>query len=274
MVTIENQFVINKEIIIHKLPLNTGQLLVTVDQDSTQLTITNSFDEIIEKTYSRELSLALATGGYFIRCEKIGFELIVNAFEVKLDSTTIQNIKLQKLEDKCVDAAVKANYEFKSLFGRESPPLEEYKCDDAEVVVVMSGSAAGTCRYVINTLREKGHRVGLLKLKMFRPFPKELIRKVLLGRKKVAIIERDLSLGQCGIYSQEIKWALYPSAAGRFTPIYGFVGGLGGADITADLIQKAIMFTLEEDPPQQEFIWLGSLREAGDDYDRNTIKIS
>ena len=182
--------------------------------------------------------------------------------------------QLQKLEDKCVDAAVKANHEFKSLFGRESPPLEEYKCDDAEVVVVMSGSAAGTCRDVINTLRGKGHRVGLLKLKMFRPFPKELIRKALFGRKKVAIIERDLSLGQCGIYSQEIKWALYTNAEGRFTPIYGFVGGLGGADITADLIQKAIMFTLEEDPPQQEFIWLGSLREAVDDYDRNTIKIS
>jgi len=181
--------------------------------------------------------------------------------------------QLQKLQDRCVDTAVEANDEFKALFGRGSPPLEEYKCDDADVVVVMSGSAVGTCRYVINMLREKGRKVGLVKLKMFRPFPKELIRKILLGRKKVAIIERDLSLGQCGIFCQEIKWALNVIDRESIPLIYGFVGGLGGADITADLIQKAIMFTLEKDPPQQEFIWLGAIIESGDDYDRSIVKI-
>jgi len=182
--------------------------------------------------------------------------------------------ELHKLEGKCVDAALRANEEFQALFGRGYPPIEEYRCDDADLVVVCSGSAVGTCREVINGFRDKGQKVGLVKLKMFRPFPRQLIRKALAGRKKVAVIERDLSPGQCGIFYQEIKWTLNMNVDHKFIPVYGFVAGLGGADITAKLIEKAILYTMEEEPPEQEVIWLGlEEKKVSDDYDRSTIKI-
>jgi pyruvate/2-oxoacid:ferredoxin oxidoreductase alpha subunit len=109
-------------------------------------------------------------------------------------------------------------------------------------------------------------------MKMFHPFPKELVRNTLSGRKKVTVIERDLSPGQCGIFFQEIKWAL--NINHKFTPIYGFVSGLGGADITATLVEKAILYAMEKELPEQEVIWLGlEEKKISDDYDRNTIKI-
>jgi pyruvate/2-oxoacid:ferredoxin oxidoreductase alpha subunit len=178
-----------------------------------------------------------------------------------------------KMQDKCVDAVLRANEEFEALFGRGYLPVEEYKCEDADVVVVMAGSAVGTGRYVIDRLREKGYKVGLVKIKMFRPFPKELVRKALAGRKKIAVIERDCIPGQGGVFCQEIKWALsMPGVEGP--SMYGFVSGLGGADISPRLIEKAILFTIETDLPEKDIIWLGlAEKERGDKDDRNYIKI-
>ena len=182
--------------------------------------------------------------------------------------------ELHKLEDQCVITALTANKEFYELFGRSYPLVEDYMIEDAELVVVCSGSAVGTCRHVVNRLRNKGQKVGLVKIKMFRPFPREMVRGMLSGTKKVAVIERDISPGQCGIFYQEIKWALYTNANRSFTPIYGFVAGLGGADITPKLIEKAITYAMDNDPPQQEVIWLGlEEKKIPDEYDRSTIKI-
>jgi pyruvate/2-oxoacid:ferredoxin oxidoreductase alpha subunit len=182
--------------------------------------------------------------------------------------------QLQKWESRCIDTAIKSDNEFKILFGRTYPPVEAYRCEDAEVVVILMGSAVGTCRYVIDSLREKSYKVGLIKLKMFRPFPTELIRKAVSGKKKLAIIDRDLSPGQGGIINQEVKWALYTNLENQRIPIYGFISGLGGADISPELIEKAILFTLKENPPISEVIWLGRVKETGDYYDKNCIKIS
>ncbi len=180
--------------------------------------------------------------------------------------------EMHKLERKSIQVVAQANEEFNAVFGRSYPAIEEYKCDDADVVVVMSGSAVGTSRDVIDNLRERGHKVGLIKLKMFRPFPREGIRKALLGRKKIAVIDRNLSVGQCGIIYQEIKWALMPTK--EFIPMFGFVCGLGGEDITPRLIEKAVLFALEKDPPEEEVIWLGLIqKKVGDDYDEKSTKV-
>jgi len=182
---------------------------------------------------------------------------------------TANRYDLHKLALQCLDMAAKANEEYEALFGRGYPLVEEYKCDGADVILVTNGSAVGTARYTIDDLQARGYNVGLVKLKLFRPFPLELVRKALSGRKKVGVIERDISAGQCGIFYQEIKWALYD-----YKPLtYGFVGGLGGEDLSPELIEKAIMYMIENDPPQQEAIWLGLEEEAIDDYDRSTLKI-
>lgn len=193
--------------------------------------------------------------------EEVGYRM--ERFEDFMKARSIQH----KVEGKAVETALQVNQEFIELFGREYPPVEEYKCEDADVVVVMSGSAVGTCRDVIDRLRQQGHRVGLVKLKMFRPFPRDLVRKALKGRKKVAVIERDLSVGQCGIFYQEIKWALNTNWDHRFIPMYGFIAGLGGLDISPGLIEKALLYTLREDPPRQEVLWLGLKEgEISDEY--------
>ena len=184
---------------------------------------------------------------------------------------TGEKYDLHKLELQCLDMAVQANEEFKEIFDRSYPLVEEYKCDDAEMILVTAGSAVGSARQVIDELKEKGLQVGLVKLKMFRPFPVERIRQALGGKKKVAVIERDVSPGQCGIMCQEIKWALQNHSDN--TSVYGFCGGLGGEDITPELIEKAIMYTLENDLPKQEALWLGLDKEEIDDYDRNSVKV-
>ena len=192
----------------------------------------------------------------------------------QMGSWTGNRYDLHKLSLKCINMAVQANDEFEAIFGRGYPLVEEYRCEDAEVVLVTVGSAVGTARQVIDELKATGLKVGLVKLKMFRPFPLEMVRKVLGSRKKVLVIERDISAGQCGIFYQELKWALYNNTTSKSTAVYGFVGGLGGEDITPELIEKAIMYTIENDPPKQEAIWLGLQTEDKDDYDRNTVKVS
>jgi pyruvate/2-oxoacid:ferredoxin oxidoreductase alpha subunit len=183
--------------------------------------------------------------------EEVGYRM--ERFEDFMKARYLQH----KVELGSIETVLKANEEFKVLFGRGYPPVEEYRCEGADVVVVMSGSAVGTCRSVIDSLRDRGHKVGLVKLKMFRPFPRDLIRKSLRGRKKIAVIERDLSVGQCGIFYQEIKWALNTNVDHQHVPVYGFIAGLGGLDITPQLIEKAIVFTETQDPYPQEILWLG-----------------
>ena len=189
-------------------------------------------------------------------------------------SWTGNRYDLHKLELQCIDMADKADAEFKTIFGRSYPIVEEYRCNDAETVLLTAGSAVGTAKQVIDDMKARGHKVGLVKLKMFRPFPLEKIRKALGNRKKVLVIERDISAGQCGIFYQELQWALYRSKTGKNPQIFGFVGALGGEDITPELIEKAIMYTIENDLPEQEAIWLGLQMEDKDDYDKRTIKIS
>jgi pyruvate/2-oxoacid:ferredoxin oxidoreductase alpha subunit len=121
-------------------------------------------------------------------------------------------------------------------------------------------------------MREQGHAVGMVKLKMFRPFPRELIRSTLKNKEKVLVIERDISPGTGGIFCQELKWAM--SGTDVASQIYGFVSGLGGADITPKLIEEAIRFAMDSDRPIRDVIWLGlSPDKDEDEYDRNTIKI-
>ena len=181
--------------------------------------------------------------------------------------------ELHKLHQMSFAVAENINEEFKNLFGTGYPLVEEYKAADADTVVLTSGSAVGTARFVVDQMREEGYKIGLVKLKMFRPFPKHLIRRALLGRKKVAIIDRDLSPGQCGILHQEIRWAL--NLPGQSSPpTYGFVAGLGGEDITPELIRKAIEFTMKNDPVDHDVIWLGLVEKRKyDEYDGKTLQI-
>lgn len=119
--------------------------------------------------------------------------------------------------------------EFADLTGRRYGFWEEYKLDDADLVMVILGSSAGTAKDVVDEYREKGVKIGLLKLRMFRPFPAEQLKPVLAGRKAIAVLDRSASFGGWGgpVFT-EIRSALYGMPAA--TPIHNWIYGLGGRD--------------------------------------------
>jgi len=127
--------------------------------------------------------------------------------------------------------------EFKRKFGRGTDPfVEGYTLEDAEVVLVGMGSMMGTVKDAIDEMREEGTKVGALRLRTFRPFPKDAVRNALRNARSVAVMERAISLGNGGILSNELKEALY--GAKTMPNIGSFIVGLGGRDVTTDTVRK------------------------------------
>lgn len=125
--------------------------------------------------------------------------------------------------------------EFAGISGREYGLFEEYKLDDAEFALIMIGSAAGTAKDAIDALREKGIKAGLLKIRVFRPFPAEEIVEAIKHIPFIACMDRTESYNtQCGPVGAEIKNALYN--AGLHPTVLNYVYGLGGRDVTVTSI--------------------------------------
>jgi pyruvate ferredoxin oxidoreductase alpha subunit len=121
-----------------------------------------------------------------------------------------------------------AGKEFATLFGRDySAMVEEYRLDDAETVIVAMGSLCGTIKDAIDEMRADGKKVGLLKIRVFRPFPSEEVKKALRGAKCIAVLDKNISLGAKGATALEVKDALY----GSTTPVLNYILGLGGRDV-------------------------------------------
>jgi pyruvate ferredoxin oxidoreductase alpha subunit len=162
--------------------------------------------------------------------------------------------KMQKAMEETVEVAKRVDGEFGRQFGRTRGIVEPYRCEDVEVVMVTSGTVTSTARVVIDRLRDNGTKVGLLKVKMFRPFPMEEIKRTLKGVTKVGVIDRNISFGHSGIFAQEMRSA-FCNEEERPT-VFGFVMGLGGRDVTPEAIEKAIHVTLENHRPKEEVIWI------------------
>ena len=142
--------------------------------------------------------------------------------------------------------------QFQGVFGRSSGGLlEEYRTKDAEKVIVAMGSLCGTIKDVVDSLRAKGKKVGLLKLITYRPFPADEIYRALKGVAKVAVLEKAVSLGSYSPLLSEIRSVF----SGKKKPpiISGFVIGLGGRDITVDSI-KEVFKKLTSKPISEEYI--------------------
>jgi pyruvate ferredoxin oxidoreductase alpha subunit len=144
--------------------------------------------------------------------------------------------------------------DYQRTFGRSYGTVEPYQCEDAEIILVTSGTPSSTARLVIDQYRKKGVKVGRLKVRVFRPFPFEDIRIHLSNAKKVAVLDRNISYGYHGIFFQEIKSAMYNySSKPKF---YGYITGLGGRDISLEIISKIVQSTIEREFPKEETIWI------------------
>ncbi len=144
-----------------------------------------------------------------------------------------------KAKDKIADAVK----DFADVFGREyglenRGLVETYRAEDADVLLLSLGSVCGTIRSVIDEYREKGEKVGLVKLRVYRPFPVEELREILDGAKALAVLEKDISVGYQGALAIDVKSALYPT--GVRLPILNFIVGLAGRDVSKNNIRNVI----------------------------------
>ena len=141
----------------------------------------------------------------------------------------------QKAFDNAAKLVVQADKEYAALIGRSyGGMVEEYKCEDAELVLVATGSVAGTTRIVVDALRAQGKKVGLIKVRCYRPFPKEYFASLGGRFKGVGVIDRSISFGFDGTLFSEVKSAMYGSTA----KMQNYIVGLGGRDIPKEIIEE------------------------------------
>jgi pyruvate/2-oxoacid:ferredoxin oxidoreductase alpha subunit len=143
---------------------------------------------------------------------------------------------------------------FAEAFQRRYGVVEAVACEDAEVVLAVSGTMAGTGRQLIEGLRAAGIKAGMLKIRVFRPFPGDAVRKILANVPKVAVVDRNCSLGAGGIFARELRAELCNLA--ERPAVYSYIAGLGGRDVTLEVLDRICRETLERDDPQQGSEWV------------------
>ena len=136
-----------------------------------------------------------------------------------------------------------ASKEFEELFGRSYRAVEEYRTEDAEVIFFMMGSFATKAKDAVDRLRSVGRKVGLLRPRLIRPFPIEAIISAVAGKKGIAVIDQNLSLGKGGILYTELASALYSMTDKPV--LVSFIGGLGGRDITREEFYEMVAVTMK-----------------------------
>jgi pyruvate/2-oxoacid:ferredoxin oxidoreductase alpha subunit len=162
--------------------------------------------------------------------------------------------KIQSAMEDALPEIKKADDEFKRMFGRGYGLIDRYRMGDAETALVVSGSMSSTAREAIDMMRDKGEKIGLIKMRVFRPFPKAELRSALKGVKRVGVVDRNISFGSEGIFFQEVKSALCNEK--RRVPVFGFVAGLGGRDVVInDFVSMAEKLKKDKEIP--EIIWIG-----------------
>jgi pyruvate/2-oxoacid:ferredoxin oxidoreductase alpha subunit len=152
------------------------------------------------------------------------------------------------------EVATQVDQEFKKEFERGYGIIERVMIDDAEMVLVTAGSITSTARVAIKALRQEGYKIGLLKMRLFRPFPVEAVQQALRGKKKIAVIDRNISLGSGGIFCQELRAALVHSPDHPLT--FSYIAGIGGTDVTPEVIQKIASNVMSRNEPADAPIWV------------------
>ena len=133
---------------------------------------------------------------------------------------------------------------FQALFGRRYDVVEGYRLEEAEDVLVMTNAGASQGKAAVDAARAQGKRVGLLRLRMIRPWPADAIRQALRGRRAVAVLDQNVAPGQGGILYQEVAACLYHEAA-RPGALCSFIGGLGGQHLTEGMFHAIFEQTAE-----------------------------
>lgn len=152
------------------------------------------------------------------------------------------------------DIIRRVNKEFEEVFGRKYDLVEKYKTEDAEIILIAMGSICGTIKTVIDRLREKGEKVGLLKVISYRPFPQEDIYEAVKGARRIAVLDKNISFGIGGVLFNEIKAKMDVDAS-------GFILGLGGREVSPDDIIGIVEKTRNPTTETNQINWIGLKEE-------------
>ena len=152
----------------------------------------------------------------------------------------------------------KIEKEFEKIFGRSyGGMVEEYRTEDADYILMTNGSAAGMAKNVIDDAREAGYKVGLARVRLYRPYPREEVVRILRGKKACGVIDRSICLGwNCGHLFQEARAAI--ACETDMPKMLSFIDGISTLDITRGHIELALGMTMAagEGEPVKETNWL------------------
>jgi pyruvate/2-oxoacid:ferredoxin oxidoreductase alpha subunit len=232
------------------LMLNYDGYYVSYSAEAVKLPLQADVDEYLSvlKTQPRRLTL------------KPGVSMGAGSHGMLVAFTELRYKQMQAME------RAKAKFdqidkEYGDFFGRYyGGQIEEYKCEDAEVILVTSGSATGTAKTVVDAMREKGAKVGVVKIRMYRPFPREKLAKVLKGRKAIGVLDRSVAFGwNSGPMFVEVR-SLTPQIGN--IPLLSFIDGIANLDITSANIERMFkdILAASRGKPYQETTWI-SLEE-------------
>ena len=187
---------------------------------------------------------------------RIDFENPKNmAFSAGPDTNYIFKYKAHEGMLAAKQVIAEAESDFAEIFGRAySGPVERYRTEDADYILVTLGSIAGLCRETADRLRAEGIKAGVVRLRYIRPFPHAEIADALRNAKAFAVLEKDISFGSEGTVFTNVNSAL--QRAGVSVRGSNYIGGLGGRNISADEIAQ-IFRDLQGDPPHVNFIGIG-----------------
>lgn len=167
--------------------------------------------------------------------------------------------KLQKAMERAKKVIVEVDEEYRKITGRGYGGLLDcYRCEDADLGIIVMGSSAGDAKEAVDKLRSEGYKPGVIRIRVFRPFPREELREICKRFKAVAVVDRDLSPGLGGILYVETLLSLYDL---RSKPIaQSYIAGLGGRDIRVkdfELIIKESYRNIEEGVEAPPTRWIG-----------------
>ncbi|MCL2497322.1 MAG: phenylglyoxylate dehydrogenase [Symbiobacteriaceae bacterium] len=156
---------------------------------------------------------------------------------------------------KALQVVQELNSSFAQSFGRDYGGCSEsYRMEDAEYALVTIGSMTGAAREAVDLQRQLGQKVGLVKVRLLRPFPVQEVSQALAYLQGYAVIDRSVSFGRdSGILFQEVAAAMY--TLGKYVPAQSYIGGLGGEDITVPMLQQ-VLAEIAAKPPEPTARWL------------------
>lgn len=152
-----------------------------------------------------------------------------------------------------VNLLAEVDKDFGEKFGRSYGLVETYRNDDAEIALLTVSSMDGTARIAVDRMREQGLKIGVVRQRLFRPMPVDVLREALAIKEKVIVLNRNISMGAGGFFTQELKSIFYDLPCKP--TITDVVLGLGGEDVQPDTIEQVVRQALEKDRGEKT-IWI------------------